>query len=228
MGKSKKMKILYDHQIFAIQKYGGISRYFYELLSYYSKNPDVQCELSLLKTGNYYLRDSKLIDGSMFVDRNNNDENHSTPKIIGYFKRFSFPGKAVLKKKVKRILRPDDIAVVNENYSRAAIRSGRFDIFHPTYYDSYFLKQLKGRPFVLTVYDMIHELFSKQYRDLNNHIIRNKRILVKKAAKVIAISENTKKDLLQIYNVPAEKIEVVYLASTFKRILMDGGLPDVP
>jgi len=34
-----------------------------------------------------------------------------------------------------------------------------FDIFHPTYYDPYFLNYLKGKPFVLTIYDMIHELF---------------------------------------------------------------------
>jgi hypothetical protein len=28
------MKILYDHQIFTSQKYGGISRYFYELINH--------------------------------------------------------------------------------------------------------------------------------------------------------------------------------------------------
>ncbi len=108
------------------------------------------------------------------------------------------------------------------------IRSGGFDIYHPTYYDSYFLKQLGDKPFVLTVYDMIHELFSKQYRDLNNDIIRNKKILVQKAARVIAISENTKNDLLRIYNVPSEKIKVVYLASSFQRTIMKTGLPAVP
>jgi len=27
------MKILYDHQIFSLQRYGGASRYFYELLN---------------------------------------------------------------------------------------------------------------------------------------------------------------------------------------------------
>ena len=27
------MKILYDHQILIMQKYGGISRYFYELVT---------------------------------------------------------------------------------------------------------------------------------------------------------------------------------------------------
>lgn len=222
------MKILYDHQIFTTQKFGGISRYFYELLNSYSGYPDIQCKLSLLKTGNYYLRDSKFIDRSMFIEGNSNNENFTTTKMIDYLNRFSFPGKTVLKKKIKRMLRPDDIAVANEDYSGTVIRRGDYHIFHPTYYDSYFLKQLGSRPFVLTVYDMIHELFAGRYRDLNNEIIRNKRILIHKAAKVITISENTKKDLLQIYNIPAEKIIVVHLASSFQRISMDSGLHETP
>ena len=35
------MDILYDHQIFCNQRYGGISRYFYEIVTRISKEEDV-------------------------------------------------------------------------------------------------------------------------------------------------------------------------------------------
>ena len=39
----------------------------------------------------------------------------------------------------------------------------RFDLFHPTYYDPYFLDAIGSRPFVLTIHDMIPELYCEYY-----------------------------------------------------------------
>lgn len=50
------MKILYDHQIFSSQQYGGISRYFYELASRVSGYPDVDVTVLALAHINQYLR----------------------------------------------------------------------------------------------------------------------------------------------------------------------------
>ena len=36
------MKILYDHQIFYRQNYGGVSRYFCELMNQFLKDPAIQ------------------------------------------------------------------------------------------------------------------------------------------------------------------------------------------
>jgi hypothetical protein len=41
------MRILYDHQIFTLQKFGGISRYFCELISRFSKDPVMDYTLAL-------------------------------------------------------------------------------------------------------------------------------------------------------------------------------------
>ena len=41
--------------------------------------------------------------------------------------------------------------------------------------------------------------------------------MLSKANLIIAISESTKNDLIQIYNIPAEKIEVTYLAASINK-----------
>ena len=53
------MKTLYDHQIFASQKYGGISRYFYELVRELDDVSDVQYEIPLLVSNNHYISDKR-------------------------------------------------------------------------------------------------------------------------------------------------------------------------
>jgi len=69
-----------------------------------------------------------------------------------------------------------------------------FDIFHPTYFDDYFLKYLNEKPFVLTIHDLTHEIFSKKFDKYNDHnLLNNRRLLIDKTSKIIAISENTKK-----------------------------------
>jgi glycosyltransferase involved in cell wall biosynthesis len=96
----------------------------------------------------------------------------------------------------------------NKNYSRYCIIKNDFDIFHPTYFHPYFLKLLK-KPFVITVHDMIYELYPDYFKT-NDFTSENKRKLIDKACHIIAISETTKADLIRLAQVPAEKITVVY------------------
>jgi hypothetical protein len=45
------MRILYDHQIFCLQQYGGILRYFYELANHFSGTARFDCySLSIRNT----------------------------------------------------------------------------------------------------------------------------------------------------------------------------------
>lgn len=83
---------------------------------------------------------------------------------------------------------------------------GEFDIFHPTYYDLSFLNCIKGKPFVLTVHDMYNEIFCID----SGNVISLKKELINRADRIIAISENTKNDILQIYNIDETKISVVH------------------
>lgn len=88
------------------------------------------------------------------------------------------------------------------------------DIYHPTYYRNG-LKKKKKTAIVITVYDMIHELYPDQFID-SWFVIKAKKRAISIADVIITISENTKNDLIKIYNVPESKIKVVYLASSLR------------
>jgi glycosyltransferase involved in cell wall biosynthesis len=103
---------------------------------------------------------------------------------------------------------------LNMIYSENRIEKGDFDIFHPTYYNTYFLKNLKKKPYVLTVYDMIQELFPEMFK--GDSIAIQKKKVIECATKIIAISENTKTDIIKFYDIDPNKIEVVHLATSLK------------
>lgn len=85
----------------------------------------------------------------------------------------------------------------------------RIDIYHPTYYAEYGIRNYSR--LVVTVYDMIHEMY---YID-DRTPVRKKR-LINHADGIIAISESTKKDLIEIYNLNPEKIKVIYAANSLQ------------
>ena len=51
------LKILYDHQIFTEQIYGGISRYFKYLIDGITETEDINYKLGVLRAENYYIKD---------------------------------------------------------------------------------------------------------------------------------------------------------------------------
>lgn len=89
-----------------------------------------------------------------------------------------------------------------------------FDVFHPTYYHPYFLQMLQ-RPFVLTVHDMIHELFPEAgIRD--DGTCSNKRRLCERASRIIAVSCNTKNDVCRLLGVEESKVAVIPHATSLR------------
>ncbi|MDR7375596.1 glycosyltransferase involved in cell wall biosynthesis [Rhodoferax ferrireducens] len=84
------------------------------------------------------------------------------------------------------------------------------DILHRTYYYPYC--HLPGpAKNVLTVYDMIHEKYPQHFSQ-RDPIARWKKRAVAHADKIICISENTRKDLLEHYdNVHPERVAVTHL-----------------
>lgn len=175
------MDILYDHQIFCMQKYGGISRYFYEIVSRIA-----QKENAYFYEG-YHINEYGLED---VADVN----------VISSMKRPKIP-------KTGRIFE-----MLNGWQLRKHIKRGKFDIYHPTYYRDYG----KGKCcLVLTVHDMIHELFPKYFTN-SKRDIEEKENLIKKADRIIAISKSTKHDLIDIYGIPEEKINIVYHGNSLR------------
>ena len=159
--------IVYDHQIFWRQRYGGISRYIYEVATKLSESEDdFQVKILALAYVNEYLKEchKNLIIGLPF------------PKLPGG--------------KMQKI-----IAKINDNFAKNWLKNNTHEIVHETYYHQERLAPKKSK-IVVTVYDMIHEKFIQFFRGGKFSIdqtSQQKKQAVIRADKVICISENTKK-----------------------------------
>jgi glycosyltransferase involved in cell wall biosynthesis len=185
------IRVLYDHQMFSLQQYGGVSRYFANLYTSFKDGGEVQPSISVLYSFNEYIKDSSF----------------ASPAWLWQF---------LLKKKKRRYR-------WNQKYSLAQIKKQQYDLFHPTYYDPYFINSIQ-KPYVITVYDMIYELFPG-YFEATDKFVLNKRKVIEKAQHIIAISHATKNDLQRLYGIPESKITVVHLGFLNKA---DGAKPELP
>lgn len=201
------MKVLYDHQIFEHQRIGGVSRYFAEIIRHLPA--DVGSDVSIQYTFNEYLRDMNI----PFVWRD---------QLISYYSflpKLNFKGKKRLYSFLEERFpeKYPDFYKVNQSRTIEKLEKGDFDIFHPTFFDDYYLDHLNGKPYVLTVHDMIIELYPEFINSPG--FIKRKKKLVDNAAHIIAVSENTKCDIVNVFGTSADKISVTYHASS----LVDGG-----
>ncbi|MGB9150210.1 MAG: glycosyltransferase family 1 protein [Burkholderiales bacterium] len=175
------MRIAFDPQIFALQEYGGISRYFCSLAG----------ELSMLAN----------VETKIFAPLHINAYLPTLPStIVSGRKIRRLPKTARLRAKLSMML------------ARPEINRFKPDIVHETYYSAHSFAP-QGARRVITVYDMIHEKFSGEFLG-SDTTYRNKAIAVARADHVICISENTRKDLIDILNVAPEKTSVSYLGYT--------------
>lgn len=187
------MKILVDPQIFYQQTYGGISRYYTEVFSVLAKKKEVKVILPIYDSDNVYLKETDLPA--------ENKSLHLLYKVLSFFK---ISTRSLRKKKSDELL-------------ETKFKENDYDVYVPTYYDPYFLGKINGKPFVLTVYDMIHELLPEYFVDDKFHVVERKALLLEKASKIIAVSHNTKKDIIKIYpHINPEKIAVVYHGTSIK------------
>lgn len=82
------------------------------------------------------------------------------------------------------------------------------DIFHGT---DHLLPPLKHAKSIFTIHDLIFRFFPQYHLPLNRwflDLMLPK--FMQRADAIIAVSENTKRDVIRLMNVPAEKIHVVY------------------
>lgn len=174
------MNIVYDHQIFGWQKYGGISRYFYELASRVAAAEGFSASIvAPLHVSSYLAGGGVAVRGVRIPGIRNSG------RILG---------------------------ALNDLISPPFLRRARPDLLHETYYSRRTLAP-EGCPKVLTVFDMTHEKFPAAF--LSRDDTRDtKRAAVKRADQVICISENTRRDLIDIIGIPAEKTAVVHLGFT--------------
>ena len=134
----------------------------------------------------------------------------ANPKLSrsSFFWRKSFPGKSRLYDFLSENHLIKGAEVVNDLYCEELMERGDYDVFQPTHYNSYFLGENR-KPFVFIVHDIIPELFPQYYHSDFQDILEREK-LIKVADQIVAISENTKKDIINRWNVPEDKITVIY------------------
>lgn len=193
------MRILFDYQAFTMQKFGGVSKCFCELIA---NMPDsCKCEIGVKESDNFHLLSSPLIKEKIDKPKLTSDSFLGGLQFRGKGRIYSFMNKFV----------PNfpSVEKTNQAYSIELLKNGDYDIFHPTFFNSYYLKYLGKKPFVLTIHDMMPELFP-QYFKRNDFQILAKKKLVDKAAAIVAVSNQTKNDIIDILGVSPDKIHVVY------------------
>ena len=169
------MKIAYDYEIFWKQrKFGGISRYFSNLIRYSVRNDTLKIKVFSKFYFNEYLNSlpNNIIEGSKIS---------YIPPLSGRVVEF-----------------------YTKQVSNFKLLKFDPDIIHRTYFSNNFPINTKSK-LVITIYDLIHEIFS------DNKKFRPKQKAIDLADKIICISNNTKNDLINIYNVKSDKISVIYL-----------------
>jgi len=185
------MKVLFDHQIFASQRYGGISRYFSEIARNIAESGNADVHVLCPLYVNEYIRSTRRV------------------KIWGRHIPQP-PYSVVLLRNLNAVLAP--------LYREARMAT---NIYHETYFSRLRIAP-NNTPVVVTVHDMIHEKFYANFNRLDR-TREAKKAAVERADHVICVSENTRRDLLELYDIDSGRVSVVYHGSSF--FVRDSALP---
>jgi len=172
------MRVAFDYQIFSLQAYGGISRYFTRLVEHLAAAKE---------------------EVKIFSPVHCNEYLDSLTPALRYGRRISRKSSKAI-----RLALP-----YNHIVCRHKISNWKPDLVHETYF-SMFNSKPALVPVVVSVFDMVHELFPKEFSKVNRYC-DFKRKAVERADHVICISENTRNDLLNTFHIHAEKVSVAHL-----------------
>lgn len=171
------MRIAYDYQVFVMQPYGGISRYFTRLAQGLLDMEQQVGIFAPLHRNGYLAKLPESVVHGLHLNR--------------------YP------RRTTRMFR-----ACNRVVARFQMMDWHPELVHETYYWEGATTSCRC-PVVVTVHDMIHELFSGEFH-ADDKIVKLKRLAVERADHVICVSENTKRDLMQFYGTPESKLSVVH------------------
>lgn len=174
----------FDREIFLHQTYGGVSRGFASLVSEFrrSKSYEIDAQLLFSRSSNYYIREMfpNLDDSRRFFKANSG---WSTLATYGITRELS------------------------SMWAGGRNPRSQIDVLHATYYRPLLFNKLSAKKLVLTVHDFIPETLGwTGFR--NPHI--GKKTLSKKADLVICVSEVTKNELMERYDLEEENVRVIH------------------
>ncbi len=155
-----KIRVLFDSQIFQLQKHGGISRYFSELIREFIEHPELGIEPVLEQKS---FLNQHLVNASGV--KNLREINSRLVAIANLAVSLCFGGRSI----------------------------NNVDLVHTTFYLPFFLLARSKKPFVVTLHDMIPELFPSKRRFWNPHFA--KKTYLTRADLVLAVSNSSASDM---------------------------------
>lgn len=162
-----------------MQRYGGVSRYFFELASRLPSNPVSEVAVVAPVYINNYLS----------VD---------SARRFTYGRHLPFDFKGAR----------HAVALINRLAAPLAWSNMDADVVHETFYSMNSIG--KGHRRIVTVHDMIRELFDPLARGAQG-VIAAKRAAISRADHIICVSENTRRDLVRLYEIDPARTSVVHL-----------------
>ena len=185
------IRVFFDHQIFSIATYGGVARYYCELVNHLNQSKDFRAEIYAGVHMNKFLHEF----------------------AFDCLKGIYLPRIPKLDKKSLRFRFNDYLT------EKLYLKKTKPDILHKTLFDSQY-QTPKDVINVISVYDMIHEKYQKitgkDPSRIEKQAVEQKRKAIQAADHVICISEQTKKDLLDLIEIHDSKVSVIYLGSDIK------------
>ena len=211
------IRILYDNGGFQ-ETHGGVSRYFTEMMRRLPK--DCQWELGIAETSNIYLQQPPFnippYRQTVYDFVKNTLHGHSFKGVSHFYKLLArmmpwkFPSGEL----------------ENERAIHKAYLCGDFDILHltsPHPVKNTWRSVIGQKPIVVTVHDLIPEMLQG-----NKRVARCRAQLLREASHVIAVSENTKRDVVSLYGIPKEKISVIYHGYMPSKNTSSAMMDDIP
>ena len=189
------MRVLFDSGGFS-SPFGGVPQAFAEMIC---RLPEwVEPILALKRTCN------RRLQAAPFSIPGYPDQYHS------FISPAEFRGKWRLWRLAQKLFpkRFPDYEAENSRYLDELMEKGEFDVLHLTgahVYGEAWRKVVGKKPIVITVHDLIPEIVNHDAR-----IAAFRRELLDVADQVIAVSENTKRDLVRLYGTDEKKVTVVY------------------
>ncbi|OMP77089.1 glycosyltransferase family 1 protein [[Flexibacter] sp. ATCC 35208] len=131
------------------------------------------------------------------------------PKLTGMYSTAAFGNMTTIlpQKPLHRLLK----GLWRSKYVVSELAQQGIDIYHGLSHEIPFGIHKSGVKSIVTMHDLIFERNPEQYNPIDVQTYRKKaKYACQYADKVIAISEQTKQDLITYYNTPANKIAVAY------------------
>ncbi len=110
---------------------------------------------------------------------------------------------------VKRYPKNKIIENLNIFFENKIIKKISPNLVHDTYYSCNLYKNFNFKK-IITVHDLIHEKLIKYYGMNIQNKLNDKKLAIKNSDFIICVSNTTKKNLIDYYNIAENKIKVVY------------------